>query len=403
MEMKIIELKASNIKRIKAVEIRPKDNVVVISGKNDQGKTSVLDSIWYALAGKDSLKNTPVPIRKGAKNAEAQLDLGDFLVTRKWTSNDKSYLEVTGKDGMREKSPQQLIDSFVGKLSFDPLEFANKKERDQREILLNLIDLDIDLDHVDNKIEVLYDQRRMKGQEVKLLQGEREEVTAEDLPVETVSISDLQEEYGTAMENNQRIYNAKDTIDEAKNRIMELEEEIERLKRAIEQNEKVIQESEFVNVSQIKNKIARAEEINEQIRAKKRNEEADQKLQKVQKEYDEFTKEIEDLKNQKVEALNKATMPIKGLGIDDNGITYNNLPFSQLSSSEKLKVSMAIAMAFNPRLRVIRITDGSLLDNGNMEIIKGMAKDTDFQVWIEKVSDEGKIGFYIEDGEVKIK
>ena len=119
--MRIIELKASNIKRIKAVEIRPKDNVVLICGKNDQGKTSVLDSIWYALAGKDSLKDTPMPIRKGTNKAETTITLDDFIVTRKWTANDKTYLQVTNREGLSYKSPQQLIDSFVGKLSFDPL------------------------------------------------------------------------------------------------------------------------------------------------------------------------------------------------------------------------------------------------------------------------------------------
>ena len=89
-----------NVKRIKAIEITPKDNMVFISGKNDQGKTSVMDSIWYALEGRASLRNTPVPIRKGEEKAEITVTLDDIIVTRKWTANDKTYLKVTNREGL---------------------------------------------------------------------------------------------------------------------------------------------------------------------------------------------------------------------------------------------------------------------------------------------------------------
>jgi len=233
-----------------------------------------------------------------------------------------------------------------------------------------------------------------------MLQRGRQD-TVEGLPDELISISGLQEEYENALENNQRIYNAKDNIDEAKIKITELEETIKSLRESIKENEKIIQETDFINVTQIKNKISQAEDINEHIRAKKRNEETDQRYKKAQAEYDAFTEKINELTNQKVEALNKAKMPITGLGIDDTGVTYKDIPFSQLSSSEQLKVSMAIAMSFNPKLRVIRITDGSLLDDDNMNVIKQMAKDGDFQVWVERVSDQSGIAFVIEDGGIR--
>jgi len=94
-------------------------------------------------------------------------------------------------------------------------------------------------------------------------------------------------------------------------------------------------------------------------------------------------------------------MPIDGLSFDDEGVLFNAIPFSQLSSAEQLKVSISMAMSMNPKLRLIRIMDGSLLDSENMEIIKSMANDNDFQIWIEKVDESGKIGIYIEDGEIK--
>ena len=50
-KLRIIELRGENVKIIKAIRIRPKGNVVIISGKNGAGKTSVLDLIWYCLDG----------------------------------------------------------------------------------------------------------------------------------------------------------------------------------------------------------------------------------------------------------------------------------------------------------------------------------------------------------------
>ena len=50
--MKINKLEIENVKRIKAVRLKPAQNgLTVIGGNNNQGKTSVLDSIAWALGG----------------------------------------------------------------------------------------------------------------------------------------------------------------------------------------------------------------------------------------------------------------------------------------------------------------------------------------------------------------
>ena len=35
-----------------------------------------------------------------------------------------------------------------------------------------------------------------------------------------------------------------------------------------------------------------------------------------------------------------------------------------------------------------------------MEVVRKMASEGDWQVWIERVDDTGKVGLYIEDGQV---
>ena len=98
--------------------------------------------------------------------------------------------------------------------------------------------------------------------------------------------------------------------------------------------------------------------------------------------------------------LAKASFPLPGLGFGINGVTYNGLPLEQASAAEQLRVSMSMAIASNPKLRVIRITDGSLLDSNSMAVIEEMCKAEDFQVWIEQVEETGKVGIFIEEGRV---
>jgi hypothetical protein len=151
----------------------------------------------------------------------------------------------------------------------------------------------------------------------------------------------------------------------------------------------------------LKKDIDEADEINGKIRNANNVLRSSDEVLAKEKEYKGFTAKINDIEKEKVELLQNAKMPIKGLSVKDEGVFYNDVPFCQLSTSEKLKVGLSIAMEMNPDVRVIRILDGSLLDEDNMEIVKEMINGKDYQVWIEKVDSSGKIGFYIEDGEIK--
>ena len=418
--MRIIELRTENVKKVKAVLITPKTDVVIISGNNGQGKTSVLDSIWYALQGRTGLKGTPMPIRKGEKKASVTLKLLDdetkqvkFIVTRSWTADNKSYLKVTNAEGLTYSSPQELLDSFIGELTFDPLEFAEMKDKDQRQLLLKLAKVDIDT--FDVNITELKEERRLQGQTVKLYEGERDTRDFEGIPTEEIDINNLQCDVEEAVDHNRdidarkrQLELANESISNTEAKLNDLEEEIKMFKEGLDKaRDEKLQHLDYldsvtkIDVELVRNRLNKALEINELVQARNRNWETDEKRNKAQTVYDNFTTRIGEVTAEKVKALQKAKMPIKGLSVNDTGVIYDDTPFSQLSSSEQLIVSLCIAMALNPKLRVIRITDGSLLDDVSMSIIKKYAKAEKYQIWIEKVDGSGKVGFYIEEGEVK--
>src|SRR5208282_980040 len=101
--MKIVKLTAENVKRLSAVEIIPGEKTIVeVAGPNSSGKSSVLDAIFYALAGASG--HPSQPIRKGAKSASVVLDLGELIVTRKFTAGGTT-LVVESKDRLKHPTP----------------------------------------------------------------------------------------------------------------------------------------------------------------------------------------------------------------------------------------------------------------------------------------------------------
>jgi DNA repair exonuclease SbcCD ATPase subunit len=139
--MHIVRFEASNIKKLKAVEIVPNGpGVVTITGRNGQGKTSILDAIFMALGGRQAVCDQP--IRQGQSKAHITVDLHDLVVTRKFTSGGTGSLTVTTKDGIPVKSPQGVLDSICSYVGFDPLAFVRMDPASQRNTLRKLVGLD---------------------------------------------------------------------------------------------------------------------------------------------------------------------------------------------------------------------------------------------------------------------
>ena len=394
--MKIVRLTSENIKRLKAVEIEPDGTLQIISGKNGQGKSSVLDSIWLALGGGTAKKETARPIRDGADSAKVELDLGDLIVTREWTSNDKSTLKVSSKDGALYKSPQSMLDALIGRLSFDPLAFTQLSAKDQKAQLLDLVDLDVDVDALDAQSAELYEERKQVGRDGKALGTiEVDDTLPEDETSATDLIREIQEAQRLQSENGQLEYylaQAQARVDDLQTALAEATQKLAALKaRPVHK---------VPDIAALEARLAKVEDENATIRsnndARTRNQQADA----LRDKYTTLTDELKSLEARKSKALSSAKFPVDGLGFDSGGVTYNGIPFSQASSAEQIRVSLAMAMALNPTLRVIRIMDGSLLDSDNMALIEDMAREKDFQIWIERVADGESAGVVIEDGEV---
>ncbi len=402
--MRIVELRAENLKRLKAVEIKPDGDVVVIAGRNAQGKSSVLDAIWMALAGAAGAKETTRPIRDGEKQASVDLDLGDLVVSRRWTEKGTT-LTVAAADGAKYPSPQKVLDELIGRLTFDPLAFADASQKEQLATLLSVVELPFDPEKLAMERQAVYDQRTDVNREARRLEALITDLpdVPEGTPETEISASALATQLEAALADATEREAMETKINEMRERVRRLSAELSDAESAL--NDLVDQYLQRtmrapVDPEPLREQIAEADATNVLVRAKKERAHLAKTLKDTTDQADTLTTRLDDIDERKAQALQEANMPLEGLSFDEERVLFKGIPLSQVSDSERLRVSIAIAMALNPKIRVIRITDGSLLDSENMGLIAEMASEHDFQIWIERVDESGEVGITIEDGQV---
>lgn len=414
--MRIVQFTAENIKKLKVAEIRPNGDIVTIAGRNAQGKTSVLDAIWYALGG---TSNIPAqPIRRGAKSAVVKLDLGEIRVERRFTEKTSTLL-VESADGSRFASPQKMLDELIGKLSFDPLAFSRMKPRDQYEELRRVAQLDVDLEELDRQNRADFEKRTDINRQAKAKRAQAEAMPVpevilnEDIDEQAIldQITNAAEKNALIQQRAQRRATAAESVKQKIAKIAELEAEIEALQHQIgelhqsaEETQKAIDEApplpDPVDVTELRTKLDHARASNAARKDLQKRQEIEAEAQALEEQSEGLTLTMRSRDDAKAEAISRAAMPVPDLGFGDGVVLYQGVPLDQASSAEQLRVSLAIAMAANPKVRVIRIQDGSLLDADSLQHIADMAAEKDYQVWIERVDSSGQVGIVIEDGQV---
>jgi energy-coupling factor transporter ATP-binding protein EcfA2 len=434
--MRIIKFAAENIKKLRAVEITPTGHVVEITGPNGQGKSSVLDAIFYALAGTDGIPARVV--RQGEEKASVRLELGDggpkpeLIVTRHFNAAGTTRLTVESADGAVFRSPQSVLDTLVGALSFDPLEFTRLKPREQLEALRRVVKLDTDLAELDQQTQRYFESRTGTNRDIKRLEaqltaGLAPEEDTPDEPIDTGELAQRLQDAGQFNTSRQmyirdrenlaiEIKSAQDTAKahrlEATRIQKEAEERIEmQLACATHLEEKVkVREAhlatlapvpEPVNTEEITAEIKRAHTVNAQVALNKARQKLEAELKLCREKAAQETAVIESNNKVRREVIARAPMPVPGLAFGEGEVLFNGLPLVNASSGEQLRVSVALAMAANPKLRILRVKDGSLLDEANLKLLTELAGLNDFQVWLERVEEaHGRPAVVMEDGRV---
>ena len=426
---RVLRLCAENYKRIKAADVTPGRNAVIVAGRNKQGKTSLLDSIAAVLGGKKCVAEQP--LRQGAESGTILCVLGDerpeLLVKRVFSDNGKTALEITSADGYKAPSPQAILDTLCGAIAFDPLSFTRMDDRKQAETLRGLVGLDFT--ELDAKRKGLYEDRAGVNKDGKRLMAQAEAVTfPDDTPEEEVSVEELMAEQKRRQTHNRAnqterdrlpslqmaVKSKHDDITRITDRIAEIEQQLVKCKSQLEDAKTAFSGAEALaeahkltvkaledqNVDEVQQQIVAAQSINANVAKRTRRSEYLAASQEEQAKADALTDEIDAIDASKATQLSEVKWPIEGLSFSSDGVLYNDLPFSQASGAEQMSVSFAMSAALNPRLKVAILRDASLLDEEQMKVVCGLAEKYDTQVWLEVVDTSRECGILIEDGTV---
>jgi hypothetical protein len=436
--MKVIGFHAENFKRINVVEIIPKTRVVKIGGGNSQGKTSVLDAIAVAIGGERMAPREP--IRKGESEADISIALDNGMtVMRKFRREllsenpqtwgpTRSTLVIQSTDGtVVHKSPQALLNKFLGDLSFDPLEFARLDKKPQTELLRKITG--VDFTQIDQERQAAYDRRTAVNRDVAAKKAElskmKRHVGVGHEPHDTSALlATLQtaKEKQTAYEDavkaaaeaktllSQKMQRAK----EIEEMIRKLETELDTVKEGIDAARKhwSVEETRVIDTrkaipdtTEIAIQLAGIQHTNAKISDNIEYRKVERAVKALEDKADDETATVEACDIAKRNMVQNAKFPVPGLGFDAEGFaTFNGLPLDQAGMAEQLRVSVAIGLALNPTLKVLLVRDGNLLESENMKLLSDLAEQHDAQIWMEYVTrDQNEVSVLIEDGGVVSK
>ena len=397
--MKIIRIEAENIERIKAIEITPDGNVVRLTGKNAQGKSSALHCIEYGIRGGRAMSKEPV--RRGEEEAYILIETEDFTVVREW-ENGRTSVVVTSKDGAEYRRPQEMLDDLLGHIGFNPLAFIDMKDSERWETLVKALNVDVDLDKLDVQRINAFNQRTTINREVTRLKGVLSELPrpVAGTPKKEINIEALSSQLAVAHNVASTINALKREAGTADERIVELEEDLRVEREILTDKQKALKKLKAPDIAGIEAKLNAAGETNKAVRDSNHRVEVQAELKMQKGDSQKLTDDLETIAATKRDAIAATEFPIKELSFGEDGILYNDLPFDQASEAEKLIASMAIAMALNPDFRVILIPSGSHLDEDNFKIMEKIADDNDFQIWIEQTDTSGKVGIVFHGGQI---
>jgi len=406
-----VKINIENVKRVKALTLEPAaDGLTIIGGKNNQGKTSVIDAIAWALGG-DRFRPSQ-PAREGSVTPpKLQVKLSNGLVVERKGPN--SSLKVIDPDG--SKGGQQLLNEFVEALALDLPRFMQSTSKEKAKTLLQVIGVGEQLYELEEGEQRLYNRRHEIGQLAEQKKGAAEEAQwYPDTPAEPVSASELIRQQQDILAKNgengrlrARVLDLQAAHAQLENEIHELytrleqkKSDLEVLTEQLETAEKTAEQLRDESTAELEESIARVDETNAKVRANQQKSMLDEEAAELQAQYDGLTEQIDLIRAEKLALLEGADLPLPGLSVEAGELVYDGHPWDSLSGSEQLKVATAIVRRLNPDCGFVLMDKLEQMDLDTLRDFGAWLAAEGLQVIATRVSTGGECSIIVEDGYV---
>lgn len=404
MSMKINKLEIENVKRVKAVKIEPTANgLTIIGGKNNQGKTSVLDAIAWALGG-DRYRPSRAQREGSVIPPNLHIVMNNGLIVERRGKN--SDLKVTDPNG--KKAGQQLLNEFVEQLALDLPKFMEATSREKAQTLLQIIGVGPRLADLERQEKELYNERTYIGRTADQKEKyAKEQPYYPEVPSVPVSASELirqQQEILAQNGENQRKRERRHQLEQEYQSVTEQIQALLAKQGQLEADLKIAREtSEGLtdrSTAELEENISNIEEINRKVRANLDKDKAEEDAKGYREQYKRLTAQIEEIRSQKTDLLKEADLPLPGLGVEDGELVYHGQKWDNMSGSEQLKVSAAIVRRLNPECGFVLLDKLEQMDLDTLHEFGQWLEQEGLQAIATRVSTGGECSLIIEDGYV---
>lgn len=404
MALKINKLEIENVKRIKAVKLEPKENgLTIIGGNNNQGKTSVLDSIAWALGG-EKYKPSQAAREGSVIPPTLHIVMNNGLIVERKGKN--SSLKVTDPSG--QKAGQQLLNEFVNQLALDLPKFMEASGKEKANTLLQIIGVGDQLAALEQQETDQYNRRRAIGQIAdQKKKFAKEQPYFPDAPNDIVSATELirrQQDILAKNGENQRKRAQLHQLEQESQRINEeltaLLQRQEEVQNDLEIARKSAENLQDESTAELEASIADIEETNRKVRANLDKDKAEYDAREYQRQYEELTKKLEETRKQKTDLLQNAALPLPELSVSDGELIYKGQQWDNMSGSDRLKVSTAIVRKLNPKCGFVLLDKLEQMDLDTLKEFGKWLEAEGLQAIATRVSTGGECSIVIEDGYV---
>lgn len=400
--MKINRLEIENVKRVKAVSLEPAaDGLTIIGGNNNQGKTSVLDAIAWALGG-DKYRPSQAQREGSVIPPNLHIVMNNGLVVERKGKN--STLKVTDPNG--EKGGQQLLNEFVEQLALDLPKFMEASGKEKAAVLLNIIGVGDQLTVLEKQEKEQYNERQAIGR----IADQKEKYAKEqpffpNVPAEPVSPSELIRQQQAILAQNgenqrkrQRLHQLEQEYQAVTDQLAELLQKQTSLEADLKIARTGAQGLEDQSTAELEASIANIEEINRKVRANLDKEKAEEDAREYRRQYEQLTKEIENTRKSKTELLKNAELPLPELSVEEGELVYKGQRWDNMSGSDRLKVATAIVRKLNPKCGFVLLDKLEQMDLMTLKEFGEWLEAEGLQAIATRVSTGGECSVIIEDG-----
>lgn len=433
--MRVIEYVAHNIGRISDIKFEMDGrHLWIVGGKNEQGKTSSIRALQMAICGRSGMEKGDYPepalkegedegwVRVKLSGDESVGDLDHIIVElhleRRRDGSVKESFRILDSAGDEAGSPRKLLQDLYSTKAFDPLGFDKMDKKARREVLMQLVGLDLDAFKAEH--DRIYNERTALNAEGKKLAARVEMLPFyPDVPAEPIVVATLMDQLDEVRKKNSVIAQANQAALDSKSvhdgfvktiallekQLAEAREKEVEAKAIYEERAKAAETlGDIQDVDPISQKIKDAGTINEMIAANKRKAAEELELEKLRVKSKALTKSLTDLAEEQDKKLKAAKWPVPGLLVDDEGVLIDGLPYEVTCKSKRTFISTSIGVAQNPKLRLMVCQDASDLDTETLAGLDKFLQANDFQMIAELVcrtkADEDLCAVVIRDGAV---